>query len=388
MSQWTLARTARFLPFAVFVATFDRSVVAPMLLTMGQDFNVDLATITLSVSAYLLFYGLAQPVWGLISDRLGRISTLRLALVLAAVMDLVSIIPMSIGPFIAIRAIAGATMAGVFPTAVIFLGDTISDSRARQSSIASLQTGVALGLSLGTVLGGIGVVVVGWQAFFAATAIVCLGLALVLRRAPNPKPGAELLPIGQAFGEVARNPWAWFLYGLVFLEAAALLGGFNLVPAALEETGRSPAVAGIATGTYGLFVLLASQIVRRTTHRTSPALYLLIGGTSASLGFGLLILSVTPVTVLVSCALQGIAWVTMHTTLQTWATTLSSTARATAVSLFAGFMFLGNGAGAFIAGSLLDFRGSATLFFTVTVGTIALTVLSFVGARRYAHRLG
>ncbi len=65
-----------------------------MLLTMGQDFNVDLATITLSVSAYLLFYGLAQPVWGLISDRLGRISTLRLALILAAVMDLVSIIPM------------------------------------------------------------------------------------------------------------------------------------------------------------------------------------------------------------------------------------------------------------------------------------------------------
>lgn len=388
MTTWTLARTARFLPFAVFVATFDRSVVAPMLVTMGQDFDVDLATITISVSVYLLAYGLAQPLWGLISDRLGRIATLRLALVLAAAMDLVSVIPMDIGPFIGVRALAGATMAGVFPTAVIFLGDTIENPRERQSSIASLQTGVALGLSLGTVLGGIGVLVVGWQAFFVTTAVVCLGLAFVLRRSPNPRPGDDRLPVLVAFREVARNPWAWFLYGLVFLEAAALLGGFNLVPAALERTGRSAAIAGLATGSYGLSVLISSQVVRRSTDRISSAGFLLVGGVSASLGFALLIVVVNPVSVLISCTLQGIAWVTMHTTLQTWATTLSNAARAMAVSLFAGFMFLGNGVGAFITGSLLDFRGAATMFTVVTAGTIVLTVLSVQGARRYAHRLG
>ncbi|MBI1350605.1 MAG: MFS transporter [Actinomycetales bacterium] len=388
MTAWTLARTARFLPFAVFVATFDRSVVAPMLVTMGQDFDVDLTTITISVSVYLLAYGLAQPIWGLISDRLGRIATLRLALVLAAAMDLVSVIPMDIGPFIGVRALAGATMAGVFPTAVIFLGDTIENPRQRQSSIASLQTGVALGLSLGTILGGIGVLVVGWQAFFVTTAVVCLGLAVVLRRSPNPRPGDDRLPVLVAFREVARNPWAWFLYGLVFLEAAALLGGFNLVPAALERTGRSAAIAGLATGSYGLSVLISSQVVRRSTDRISSAGFLLIGGVSASLGFALLIAVVNPVSVLISCSLQGIAWVTMHTTLQTWATTLSNAARAMAVSLFAGFMFLGNGVGAFITGSLLDFRGAATMFTVVTAGTIVLTVLSVQGARRYAHRLG
>jgi YNFM family putative membrane transporter len=388
VTRWTLERTARFLPFAVFVATFDRSVVAPMLVTMGQDFDVDLSTITLSVSAYLLAYGLAQPIWGLISDRLGRIATLRLALVLAAALDLLSVVPMDIGPFIAVRALAGATMAGVFPTAVIFLGDTVEDPRRRQASIASLQTGVALGLSLGTILGGIGVLIVGWQAFFVATAVVCLALAFILRPAPNPKPGDDRLPVRIAFTQVARNPWAWFLYGLVFLEAAALLGGFNLVPAALEGTGRSAAVAGLATGSYGLSVLVASQVVRRSTERVTPAGFLLIGGISATVGFALLILVVNPIAVLVSCTLQGIAWVTMHTTLQTWATTLSQAARAMAVSLFAGFMFLGNGVGAFITGTLLDFRGAATMFSVVTIGTLVLTMLSVAGARRYAHRLG
>lgn len=388
MTHWSLEKTARFLPFVVFVATFDRAVIGPMLITMGDDFNVDLATITISASAYLLFYGLAQPVWGLISERLGRIATLQLALVSAATMDLVSVIPMPIEAFIAVRALAGVTMAGVFPTAVIFLGDTIATPQRRQSAIASLQTGVAMGLTLGTVLGGVGVVLVGWQAFFISTAVVCFILAFVIRKAPNVRPGANRLPTRVAFAEVARNKWAWFLYLLVFVEAASLLGGFNLVPAALEETGRSPAIAGIATGTYGLSVLATSMVVRRVTERVRPAGFLLTGGISAGVGFAMLIVLVSPATVLISCGLQGIAWVTMHTTLQTWSTTLSNTARATAVSFFAGFMFLGNGFGAFIAGYLLDFRGAEAMFSVITTGVVVLTILAVIGARRYQHLLG
>lgn len=388
MNAWNLERTAKFLPFAVFVATFDRAVIGPMLITMGDDFNVDLATITVAASAYLLFYGLAQPVWGLISERIGRIATLQLALVSAATMDLLSVIPMPIEAFIGVRAVAGATMAGVFPMAVIFLGDTIATPQRRQSAIASLQTGVAIGLTLGTVLGGVGVVLIGWQAFFISTALVCLVLAFVFRNAPNVRPGADRLPTKVAFAEVARNKWAWFLYLLVFIEAASLLGGFNLVPAALEETGRSPAIAGLATGTYGLSVLATSMVVRRVTERVRPAGFLLIGGVSAGIGFGMLILLVSPATVLISCALQGVAWVTMHTTLQTWSTTLSNRARATAVSFFAGFMFLGNGFGAFVAGYLLDFRGSVAMFSVVTSTVIVLTILAVIGARRYQHLLG
>lgn len=164
MTTWSVDRAIRFLPIAVLVATFDRTVVAPMLIAMSSDFNVSLAAITVSVSAYLLAYGVAQPIWGLISDRLGRISTMRLALVLAALTDLLSIIPMSLELFIVIRGIAGATMAGVFPTAVVFIGDTVHDPRKRQPAIAGLQAGVAVGLTLGTVLGGVGVGLVGWQA--------------------------------------------------------------------------------------------------------------------------------------------------------------------------------------------------------------------------------
>lgn len=385
---WTLERTLGFLPFAILVATFDRAVVTPMLVSMGADFDVNIATITVSVSVYLLAYGFAQPVWGIISDRLGRTATMRLALVLAGIFDIISVIPMPIEAFIAARGIAGATMAGVFPTAVIFIGDMVSDPRKRQAPMANLQTGVALGLTLGTVLGGLGVAFVGWQAFFIATGLVCFLIAWYVRGMPNPKPGAERLPVLTSFRIVFTNHWAWILYALVFLEAGALLGGFSLVPAALEEAGSTPAVAGLVTGAYGVMVLVTSMYVRKRAAHLPPYIYLLVGGISASIAFALLTWMVSPAIVVVSVALQGIAWVTMHPTLQVWSTTLSVEARATAVSLFAGFMFLGNGVGAQIAGYLLDFEGARIMFAVITAATIVLTITSVLSSRRYVHRLG
>lgn len=388
MTTWTLDRAIRFLPYAVFVATFDRAVVIPMLLGMSRDFEVSISTMTLSVSAYYLAYGLAQPAWGLVSDKLGRISTLRLALVLAAVTDLISVIPMPIEPFVVSRALAGAMMAGVFPTAVIFIGDAIDDSARRQPAIVGLQTGVALGLTLGTILGGIGIATVGWQAFFVITALVSLGMAWYVRGLPDPRSAGPRLPALESFRLVLSQRWPWTLYALVFAEAGLLLGVFALVPTALEATGSSASVAGLMAGGYGAAVLAGSLVVRRMSLRVVPHQLMLIGGVAAVVAFAILGVAVTPVLVFVSVALQGIAWVFMHTTLQTWATMLSDTARATAVSLFAGFMFLGNGVGSYAAGVALESRGANELFWATSIGLSVFTAVAVVSRRAYAEHLG
>jgi predicted MFS family arabinose efflux permease len=386
--HWSQARISRFLVVAVFIATFDRSVVTPMFLGMAQDFHTDLATITLSASAYYFAYGLAQPVWGIISDRLGRTSTMRLALALAALADVLSVVPMPIEAFIVMRAVAGAAMAGVFPTTLIFIGDTIPDDRERQPAIARLMTGVAMGLTLGTVLGGIGIATIGWQAFFLSTAVASTVLAWLLRSMPNPRPSGGRLPILVSFRIVLTDRWPWLLYGLVFTEAGLLLGVLALIPSALESSGSTAVVAGAVTGAYGLAVLGTSMIVRRMSLHAPAHTLLAIGGTSATLGFCILAFQVSVATVLVSVLLQGVAWVFMHTTLQTWATTLSDRARATAVSLFAGCMFLGNAFGTFIAGSVLQNEGPRLLFGAAAILMVPLTIVATMSRQRYANRLG
>ena len=40
-----------------------------------------------AAGAYFLAYGLMQPVWGTVSDRLGRVRTMRLTLLLAGLLQ-------------------------------------------------------------------------------------------------------------------------------------------------------------------------------------------------------------------------------------------------------------------------------------------------------------
>jgi len=383
MTKWSPEKIVAFLPYAVFVATFDRAVVGPMLVGMAADFRVDLQTITLSASAYYLAYGLAQPIWGIVSDRIGRIATLRLALVLAGISDLVSIIPMDIEFFIASRAAAGGFMAGVFPAAVIFLGDAIDDRGKRQSAITQLQTGVALGLATGTAIGGIGISTIGWQAFFVATAAVCFLMTWYIREFPNPKPGGDRLSLVQAYRTVFTNGWALLLFFLVFFEAGILLGAFSLIPAALELDGTSASVAGLVTAAYGVSILLTSFLVRKKSNTVPPHHFLLYGGIASTLGFVVLGAYLSEMTVIISVLFLGAGWVLMHPTLQTWVTSVTPMARATAVSLFAGFMFLGNGAGIFAASQILTNLGPGALFGIAALLTVILTAIAVPTQRRH-----
>lgn len=357
-----------------------------MLLAMSTDFEVSLSVISLAASAYFLTYGFAQPVWGIISDRIGRVAVMRMALLLSAALDALSAVPMPIGAFIVVRALSGACMAGVFPAALIYVGDAIDDPRERQPRIALLMSGVAIGITLGTLAAGLGVETIGWRAFYLVTAALSAGIAWYVSRIPEPaRPPSP--SVGRAFSIVLSDGWSWLLYALVFIEAGILLGGFAMIPASIELDGGTPAIAGLLTAGYGVSVLVMSTIARYLSARLTAATLLVIGGSGAIIGFGLLAVEISPLLVIASVALLGVAWVFMHSTLQTWATSLTAEARATAVSLFAGFMFLGNGVGTLLAGFALESAGSRLLFLTVTLIALGLTAVAAIARRRFDNRL-
>jgi predicted MFS family arabinose efflux permease len=70
----------------------------------------------------------------------------------------------------------------------------------------------------------------------------------------------------------------------------------------------------------------------------------------------------------------GAGFALCHTTLQTRATELSTTARGTAISLFAFSLFLGSGVGTAALGIVLDHRGydGVLLLSGVALGLVAL----------------
>jgi MFS family permease len=178
-------RASRFFVAATTVASLDRAVIAPMMLGMATHYKTGLATIATGTSAYLLTYGLTQPIWGMWSDRLGRIRTIQLSLLIGGIADLICTTSLPMNGFFAVRAIAGFGMAASFPASLIYLSDAITTEKDRQPVITRLTAGVAIGLVAGTVLGGIFIEKVEWRWIFGIIGTISIFLTLAIQAIPN-----------------------------------------------------------------------------------------------------------------------------------------------------------------------------------------------------------
>ena len=78
----------RLLQATAFVSTLDRFAMPPMLVVIAHDLGVPLADVVRAAGIYFFAYGLSQPLWGAVSDRLGRVRTMRLTLLMAALCTL------------------------------------------------------------------------------------------------------------------------------------------------------------------------------------------------------------------------------------------------------------------------------------------------------------
>ena len=93
---------------AAFLSTFDRFAIAPMVVFIAADLEVSLAEASAAASLYFLLYGCMQPVWGMLSYRLGRVRVIRCALIGALMSGLLLAFAPNLVVLVVARAFAGA----------------------------------------------------------------------------------------------------------------------------------------------------------------------------------------------------------------------------------------------------------------------------------------
>ena len=343
----------RLLQVTTFVSTLDRFAMPPMLVAIARDLDAPLSDVVQAAGAYFLVYGLCQPVWGAVSDRIGRVRTMRLTLLLAGGLALLSAAAWSPLALLVFRGLAGGFFGAAYPATLIYIGDTVP-IRERQRDIARLMVGVATGTALASVGAGVVADVSSWRVAFVVTGAASVALAWTLRRLPEPDAAARPGSVREAVGTVVRSPVALVVLVFAFVEGAVLLGGLTLLPPAVESTGASAAVAGAVTAVYGIAVFLGSRLVGRLAATWHPSRLIWLGAGSAAVGCGLLALSQQAPMALAVTLLLGLAWTSMHSSLQTWATEVLPGARATVVSFFAGSLFVGSALAAVLVAGLAD----------------------------------
>ena len=372
----------RLLQLGSFTSSFDRFLIAPLILVIATDLDESIVAVTLVATVYFQAYGIMQVAWALVSDRLGRVRTIRLALLLAAGAGICSASAPDLSWLLAARALSGACFAAAVPGALVYVGDTVP-AATRHAPLTNLMTGAALGIALGTLGAGVIGDHLHWRLAFALPAVAAGLLVLFMRGIPEPPTNGHM-PIHRSMRSVLSNCWALIVISLAFGEGLILVGLLTFLPVTLQSNGLSPTAAGAVTALYGLAVLIFAPAVGVLSRRLTPARLIAIGATSGGLAYTVLIVDQEIVGVMTGCVFLGAAWAFMHSTLQSWVTEVVPEARATAVSLFASLLFTGSAVASalgsiFIEGGRFQFLFMVGFLIMLIVGTTAI-----VSRQRYS----
>ena len=381
----TVAGKTRLLQLGIFAAAFDNFLIAPMLVSVASGLGVTLAEAAGMASAYFLAYGLMQPVWGVASDRLGRVTVVRLGLLGAAVASMACTVVPSMGLLVLGRLLAGGAMAGVMPAALTYAGDAFPIER-RQDVITDLNAAYAAGTAISTIAGGAAVAYASWRVGFAASAVLAGLATVVLARLPRTG-GVGAAPLAQRLRMVMAAPWALVVIVLALAEGAALLGFLTFLAPALVAAGHPPTIAGLVVAAYGVAVLLWSRLVKLSIRRWSPPVLMAIGAIMLVAGYGSAALSPGVGGVLAASILVGGALAFLHSMLQVWATEVVPSARALVVALFAGALFVGSATSTRLFASLAGQGDFSRLFTVAALMAVPVGVAAVVGRLRYGRRV-
>jgi predicted MFS family arabinose efflux permease len=368
---------------APFVTTFDRFSIAPLLVPIAHDLHESLGAVTAVATAYYVLYGGMQLVYGLLSDRVGWIRLMRLTCLATCAAGIVSALAPNLPVLIVGRALTGSLICAILPTSLVYVGDRFP-FRVRQRVIATLLASVAVGTTAATLGAGLLAHYATWRIVFLLPALCALGLSIMLRWVPESAPGGGAGPMA-TLRRLARERWLLFLCPVAVLEGAAILGNLTFLAPALEAHGANPALAGLVVAAYGVAVLGGTQLVKRV--RLRPHAMLLGGGMLLVAGYASAAVDQHVPGILVANLLAGLAYATMHSTFQAWATEAVPEARGAATAMFVTAAFVGAGIGTSALAPLTQSGRWTLLFAIAAAATVPVAVIGAAGRRRFGERL-
>jgi EmrB/QacA subfamily drug resistance transporter len=227
---------------SVIVVNLDLTILNIALPAISAALHAGTGDLQWLLDAYtLVFTGVMLPA-GMLGDRLGRKRLLLTGLAIFLAASLWCALSVSAGELIAARALMGLGAGIVFPLSVAVVSTAFGDDD-RPKAIGILTAGIALGLPLGPVLGGLLLQHFSWHSVFwinvPAAGVTLAAGAVLMPESRNPAaprldvPGALLSPgavtclvwgfiHGQEHGWAAPSTWI-LLAGSVVLLAAFLL---------------------------------------------------------------------------------------------------------------------------------------------------------------------
>jgi len=377
------------LGFLAFWANGDNYAAAPLLPSIAQDLGLSISRAAMSVTAYMLSFGLFTILFGPLSDKFGKGRVIKIAALGTSVFSILGGFSFNFPSLVVFRAFNGIFGAGIFPVTMALIGSEFDD-KSRQGSMARVMGFMFLGGASATVIGGVLAQVGSWRTVYILYGIAELVLTLfVLRTVPNGEVSKKPFNFASSYAEAFKRPGLIRLVATVFFVGFAVFGSFSYSGHYVKMlTGFPIILVDLIVTAFGVGTAASSGLIPRLKPLLGTKLIPIAG----FIGAGSLLLLVVPSFLAFQVAAVmvlgffgfGLAFVVLQSTLVMSTQNKLPELRGTAMSLVSFGMFVGGGVGTQLNGLLVGAGGIAWIYAIAALLILSASLFTFNSMSRAA----
>jgi predicted MFS family arabinose efflux permease len=379
--------TPLILLFALaFLVSVDLRILAPVMPSISESLGSTAGTVGLAMTTYALAYGTGQLFYGPLSDRLGRITVVRVAGLGFSVCTVLAALSITPWQFIITRFLTGAFAGAVNPLTLVFIGDTVEYDR-RQVVLGRFSVVTSAALAFSSSIGGTVAYFISWRLMLVGYALLALvPVGLMWRLGAEDAKGMTRAPARAArFVDFLRDRRAQLVYLAVCLEGFLLWGGVTYLGSfATLRHGLDQFIVGLLIALFGVGIMTGGLLIAVFRRWISEGMLAGLGGAAMGVAYLVLIPRWPWPAFALSMLGLGLGYASLHTTLQLRGTEISPTARGKAFSLFAFTLFAGIAIGTAVLGPLVDAGRYEAVFAIAGVGLIVVGLGTALAPRHLA----
>ncbi|KIL45593.1 tetracycline resistance MFS efflux pump [Jeotgalibacillus soli] len=368
------------LSFNLFIVMVGIGLVIPILPFYVEKFNANAQTLGFLVAVFAFMQFLFAPIWGRLSDKIGRKPLITIGLIGFAIAEFIFAFATGLWMLFISRILAGIFGSALMPTAMAYVSD-VTDDKSRGQGMGILGAAMGLGIVVGPGIGG-------WLAEFDLSypflfAGIAASLAAVVSTFLLPesftKEQREALPLESRVGQFTQIKQALvspvgFLLILVFIMSFGL-ANFQAVFGyyALERYGYGPQQVGFTIFIVGIVGTLVQGIgVGRMTKRFGEEKVVTIAMVISAFGFVIMTLAANFTMVIITTGIFFIGNSLLRPSLNALISKLAGPRQGMVMGLNNSFLSLGNVAGPILAGTLFLWNIHIPYLFGASIMIIGL----------------
>jgi DHA1 family multidrug resistance protein-like MFS transporter len=357
----TQRRNLYILTFVLFVVMLGYGIIIPIFPFYIESMDAGGTELGLLAASYAVMRLIFGPIWGGISDRVGRKPILLIGISGYVITMVWFGLATQLWMLFAARILSGVLSSATAPTTMAYIGDSTPEDE-RGGGMGLLGAAGGIGTIIGPAVGGFLATTSLSMPFFIAAGLALLSLILAAIFLPESHPARE--PASEEKRTIV-DLRAWWqalfspigtLFVLTFVSTSGLMIFANVFGLyGLERFNYGPEQVGIVMMVLGFAAALTQGLlVGPTTKHWGDERAVKMGLLATALGFGLLLLANTFVTVILSTAFFALAVSIVSPALLSLTSRRATVPQGIAMGLSNSFVSLGRIVGPILGGTILD----------------------------------